>query len=71
MLTCLLTGLLTHFPACLLAARYERFVQAIRAYEWEVAAALAVSDEEARDVHDSQVRVKALIDATDNGNYQR
>jgi len=51
--------------------RYERFVQAIRAYEWEVAAALAVSDEEARDVHDSQVRVKALIDATDNGNYQR
>ena len=55
----------------MLAARYERFVQAIRAYEWEVAAALAVSDEEARDVHDSQVRVKALIDATDNGNYQR
>ena len=39
------------------AERYERFVQAIRSYHWEVAEVLALTPEEAQDVADSKVRV--------------
>jgi hypothetical protein len=41
------------------AERYERFVQAIRSYHWEVAEVLALTPEEAQDVADSKVRVAA------------
>ena len=42
------------------AERYERFVQAIRSYHWEVAEVLALTPVEAQDVADSKVRVAAL-----------
>jgi len=43
--------------------RYQRFVQAIRAYQWEVASTLALTPEEAQDVADSKVRVSAMQQA--------
>ena len=51
--------------------RYERFVQAIRAYEWEVADMLAITKEEAQDVTDSKMRVAAMRGALESRDYKR
>ena len=43
--------------------RQDKFVAAVRAYEWEVAEILAMSADEFQDVADSKRRVLAMLEA--------
>ena len=51
--------------------RAQQFVKAIREYDWDVAAALAVTEEELQDVSDSKVRVSTMDAAIQAGDKSR